>query len=428
MSKADRSRSTSTVSDHRARTPSAAPRKGVRDRKRSIKAISLHLNISYAAARRQDLRGAPEAALAAESSDGGHLSDAAPAPRIKSSGRREDASRGRTRTRQGARPQWDSPWSQAGVPDLPVALALSRNDSWRSASSRSRAFAEFTGYVPDRKSSLKQWSISSVAATTEMSDRSSNPAARSRSAHTINTSVDLPLSTPPGSSSSLERPGSSPYVTALEDGVSSDTTTASQALDKGQLVGASKGVDFGACGYGSTDDLDNSFAEKRRQVQDDESLLFTHGGFGDLGDNLPDLSDSAAQPPCLICSMLRGVGVKTSLAVAGTGSWGPRAACTHKAVITRRDRLRALGYEYDTDDSASGSEGVARGRTLTQPTVGTRYRVPASRADDEHEPKAAPRMPRQAASSRSRMRGRARSRGIEPVLEDYEDEHLADVE
>lgn len=360
---------------------------------------------------------------------------------------------------------------QPGPSDLAASLAHSRNRSWSCISTHTRAnLDEYAGYIPARKSSLRQWSVSSVTPTTEMSDYSSTPAARPHSNHTADTSVDLPFSVAsakpfevrdsPGSSGSRDRPGSSLYVTAQEDDAHTDTTTATSRPESragfdnhGAGQPDSLYLEGEDCDCASTEDSDvDSFVEKHRQVlrgrKDGVSPLFKEA---DLGNDLPGLFETAARQPCLMCSLLQCAAIDPPFDASGTGAWATRPPCDHKGRITRRDRLRALGYEYDTDESPSEpepepepeaepepepeAESVPRGRTPTKrPAVasaGMRY----GRIDEDEEPGAAAAAllvakPRgESNRSRSgRLGGRNRSLAIEPVLEDYEEGHAADVE
>ncbi|PHH82278.1 hypothetical protein CDD83_3308 [Cordyceps sp. RAO-2017] len=380
------------------------------------------------------------------------------------SGHRHDGSPLPGLARPGDHIQWTSPWvahhrdaaaSRLVSSGRRSGGAHSRNGSRRSSASAHALATEFAGHVPDRKSSLKQWSISSVTPTTEMSDHSSNPAARPRSTHTANTSIDLPqlpglpqLSEPKGaaaaagggSSSSHGRPCSSPYLTAQEDGAHTDSTGASPpALGRGgrrdgQRDRRSFHMEDWACVTTDDESDADSFAEKRRrqrrQDADDESLLFRQGSYGDLGRDLPGLHDDGPErAPCLMCSLLESVADDYAPAAGGLALCGQRAApCGHGALVSTRDRLRALGYDYDTDDSASEPEMALRG-TIEAPSLrrpsggasaasgGVRRRASSYGVDDKtyREP-------------RPRGHGRSRNRACEPVPEDYEEGHAADVE
>ncbi|PHH61630.1 hypothetical protein CDD81_8094 [Ophiocordyceps australis] len=334
-----------------------------------------------------------------ESSDEGSVSDSAPAPSV-SSYRDETA---RKTNRHSALPHWKSPWSHfhrdpfaapSGGSDSRGSLAHSRDGSWRSFSSQARATAADAG----RKSSLRQWSVSSVTPTTEMSDHSSNPAARPLSTHTANTSVDM----------------SYPAAPAGDD------------------------FNMDDCDL-STDSEADSFVEKRRHA---ESLLFTDTVFGDLGNNLPGLFDAGPDPACFKCaaaaSPAPSKGKSKSKSKGKTPTPRVRQVPTpqpENLLWRRRDRLRSLGYEYDTDESESEPHVHGRGRTPTQrPAVATmRYRTSVdSRIDEDDEEQGEVRVlslrPLGKASSKSRLQARHGGRGIEPVLEDCEGGNAADVE
>ncbi|KAJ6444987.1 N amino acid transport system protein [Purpureocillium lavendulum] len=459
--------------DERAYTPVAAAHREMRIYDSQL----LYSGLLYDPRNRDSGEQAPLPLMREYSSDEGSLSDSAPAPSVST--RRRATSRSRSRSKRGSHAQWRSPWisrealaaPEAAGPSEPASTTVihSRNRSWSCLSAPGRAsISDFLGYVPARNSSLRQWSISSITPTTELSDGCSTLFPRPQSNHTANTSLDMPLSAkqqqqqqqPTGAeprgfgaigASTQMNAGGSLYVPSLEDDAFTETTVGSRTesrtgfFDVNPPAGKADSVDFDAqecdCADGrsvteSDSDVD-SFVEKRRaQVKDDESLLFKEEGFGKAGTDLPGLFDpsSSNSKPCLMCSLLHCAAIDPPFNMDGTVALPP---CGHREGITRRDRLRALGYEYDTDDSAESEpempeheetepprQGRDRGRSVTQKTTIATASAPR---DGSLNSKATSRQA-QEANKRSTGRRLARSRGvIEPVLEGYEDQDV-DVE
>ncbi|GJN66359.1 hypothetical protein VFPBJ_01518 [Purpureocillium lilacinum] len=459
--------------DERAYTPVAAAHREMRIYDSQL----LYAGLSYEPRGRDESREQTALPLLrGYSSDEGSLSDSAPAPSVST--RRRDASRSRSRPKRGSHAQWKSPWisrealAGADAPGPSEASAGSssqhgRNRSWSCLSapghrSGGASINDFVGYVPPRNSSLRQWSVSSITPTTELSDgcsTSTNLFPRPQSNHTANTSLDMPLSVkqPMGGaepktfsaagSTAHILPGGSLYVPSLEDDAFTETTIGSRTesrtgfFDANLSAGKADSMDFeaqecgcpGAVSAADSDSDVDSFVEKRRaQVKDDEALLFKDEGYGKAGTDLPGLFDSEPRhKPCLMCSLLHCAAIDPPFLVDGPAMLPP---CGHKEGITRRDRLRALGYEYDTDDSASEPEeppeseaepqqGRSRGRSVTEkPTMANASPHPSR----DSSLKAVPRQAQEA--KRSNGRRLNRSRGvIEPVLEGYEG-HDGDVE
>ncbi|UNI16841.1 hypothetical protein JDV02_003237 [Purpureocillium takamizusanense] len=452
--------------DERAYTPVAAAHREMRIYDSQL----LYAGLSYEP-RGRDEPGEQQTAMSLmmrgnSSDNGGSLSDCAPAPSVSTC--RRKASRSRSRPKRGSHAQWKSPWislaaPEAGGPSEPSAGPSShhgRNRSWSCLAAPERggaSISDFVGYVPPRNSSLRHWSISSLTPTTELSDGCSTSTylfASPQSNHTANTSLDMPLSVkqPPSSGVELKSlsaagstaahmlPGSALYVPSLEDDAFTETTLGSRNgsrtgfFDVSHAAGKADSLDLEAhecdCADGSnsaaeSDSDVDSFVEKRRvKVKDDEALLFKEEGYGKAGTNLPGLFDPEPESkPCLMCSLLHCAAIDPPLLVDGPAMPLP---CGHKEGITQRDRLRALGYEYDTEESASEpdeppepesrQQGRGRGRSVTEkPTVGS----PSPQQLRDSSLKAASRQAQEAKHSHGRRL--KRSRGvIEPVLEGCE--------
>ncbi|PHH63053.1 hypothetical protein CDD82_1931 [Ophiocordyceps australis] len=347
--------------------------------------------------RQRRVMEAQQPAAGMDSSDEGSVSDSAPAPSVSSY--RDE--RARKTSRHSALPNWRSPWSHFhrdpfGAGDSRGSVAHSRDASWRSFSSQARAMTG-DGGAAGPKASLRQWSISSVTPTTEMSDHSSNPAARPRSTHTANTSVDM-----------------------------------SYGAMAAAACGGSPDFNLDDCDLSTDSDAD-SLMDRGRHA---ESLLFTDAVFGDLGNNLPGLFDSGPSPSCVKCA----AATRPPRASSPPAPRLRQLSAPPQNLWRRRDRLRSLGYEYDTDESDSDANGHGpavqpkRGRTTTQrPALATmRYRVDSRIDEDDEEQvdvRAQTLRPPGKARSKARLQSRHRARaGIEPVLEDCEGGNVADVE
>ncbi|KJZ77071.1 hypothetical protein HIM_03392 [Hirsutella minnesotensis 3608] len=312
---------------------------------------------------------------------------------------------------------------------------------------------DIAGHVPDRTSSLKQWSIASLTPTTDRSDHSSVHA-RPRSIHTANTSVDLPpLISPdlvPGyenSSGAKYSPGrrtTSSYLGELDEDTSSDTDVASRVDSHGgarlmgdykSRLGDANGGEWLSTDYSEVD----SFAEQQqlRHMRDDESLLFKPEEIGDADGNLPGLQERPQRSPCLMCSLLERAAPESYMRSKRPGSWGSKGPCNHKNLSTPRDRLLALGYDYETDDSDPGAEDKQRGRLLEQQksdsyAIGAAHRLPfgggIQEAEEEEDDKTRTihTLRREPRTRERRIETCKRGRGFESVKRAYEHRLAAD--
>ncbi|KID95943.1 hypothetical protein MAJ_08084, partial [Metarhizium majus ARSEF 297] len=255
--------------------------------------------------------------------------------------------------------------------------------------------------VPLRHSSLHQGSIMSTTPTTDLSDYASSHTGRPHSRHTATTSIDSSaridvhhkkaLNTQEDKSLAGDQYQSSPYLTPVEDEGPLITETSTAPTSQPRMtpdVGKSTGnngitqVEEYECLTSDYSDVD-SFTERRRQVlDDDETKLFNDGGFGDISNNLPGIASPRERKNCTVCIILanlQGRPVQTEL-------------CTHDGSMTRKQRLRALGYDYDSEESDTERDpGPVKGRTRTKKlTVGSngglrRLKLVDDRIDEDSE-------------------------------------------
>lgn len=448
-----------------ARTPSTAPSRASRGPDTSL----------GSGVPRRDKLGTsrwPDSSSEEESAD-----DWAPPPRSldpraspSAGGRRADeAAAGISSRRTGARPAsvrssegvrtsrssekmhspWQGHWHHArrdGRCSRGASASGSQDGSCKSGTSARALTMDIAGHVPDRRSSLKHMSLSSMTPTTELSDHSSIFAVRPRSIHTANTSIDMASLTSPanlpglkespsGSSEGGDGPVGSPWPAAL-DHADTDTTVVSKvwtpAGPGGARFGGEQEDDDAYSDFGSVLCSDVGSGGEQRRHLDDESTLFELGGHDDLGNNLPGLLEGAATSPCLVCSLLRGAATGSASDDKSAGLSSRGARCGHRGLSSRRERLRALGYEYDTDNSdlEPPHDVRRRARARDAETSGTlRGRTDEAAAEEWRSPGAAATAARRGPRGRGkRMEGRGGHGGFAPVLEDYEEGHAADVE
>ncbi|KAG6239180.1 hypothetical protein E4U24_006901 [Claviceps purpurea] len=219
--------------------------------------------------------------------------------------------------------------------------------------------------VPQRRSSLHPGSLplsNSTPTTAEFSDygsRSGSSAAGypSSSRHTKATSID-----------SLASPKSLSAHPTMFDGRSSvgdgyQISPTFSTLDEDHGVGPIPEVCYGddvryhsgimniehaECLTSDYSDVD-SFTEKRQpRLNDTEGSLFHDSGFRDLSANLPGLVTDTTPSPCLVCRVLSSLhGDDTAVGPA------PSTPCDHHSGgMSRKQRLKALGYDYESDDES----------------------------------------------------------------------------
>ncbi|KAG6197949.1 hypothetical protein E4U35_007284 [Claviceps purpurea] len=219
--------------------------------------------------------------------------------------------------------------------------------------------------VPQRRSSLHPGSLplsNSTPTTAEFSDygsRSGSSAAGypSSSRHTKATSID-----------SLASPKSLSAHPTMFDGRSSvgdgyQISPTFSTLDEDHGVGPIPEVCYGddvryhsgimniehaECLTSDYSDVD-SFTEKRQpRLNDTEGSLFHDSGFRDLSANLPGLVTDTTPSPCLVCRVLSSLhGDDTAV--------GPALSTPcdhHSGGMSRKQRLKALGYDYESDDES----------------------------------------------------------------------------
>lgn len=284
-----------------------------------------------------------------------------------------------------APPQYHPEWQEAvqrAVEQSLAKLPLSADLKALLELSQGRApLDDLFQKVPQRQSSLHQGSIMSTTPTTELSDYASSNTGRPHSRHTATTSIDssarIDLYHKNGSSihedkgCTAEQYHGSPYLTPADDeeiaaaGVTVpvfQSELVMSSIDHTQNDGIKEIDDF-ECLTSDYSDVD-SFTEKRRQVlHEDEAKLFKEGGFGDISSNLPGIVHTRRPKNCQVCNIL----------VTLRGGAGPTEPCHHTGSMTQKQRLRALGYDYDSEESDTEREvAPARNRGRTKKlTVGS---------------------------------------------------------
>ncbi|ODA81077.1 hypothetical protein RJ55_04039 [Drechmeria coniospora] len=450
-----RRQSTASAANRASATAKSATR-----RDRQINLYALHSNNSLVGRRRSRL---------GELDTGGECDDDC-WPEDSASACHVSMSRSRTWSQKHRRSQWNSPWTSGDTVTPseaddsacnPVTAMDSVDRSWSCASANGATLDDSAGCAG---SSRRHGSMSSATATTELSGYSSNAAARPHSIRTANTSIDFAMPTgtikdggmtmPVSSNSSSrhgdgEGPASAADVTAQEEeDLLSEGTTGSRPVSRGAFGRDQTNEE---CDSGSSDDSDvDSFVEKRqtmlraplRSDGGDAERCFEENRFGDFGKDLPGLHKGAGNKPCLMCSLLQCASIDPPFD-AKTGTWAEKPRCDHKGRITQRDRLRALGYEYDTDDDADGisesePERIPRGRIPTKRTAVASSCGRYYGAADACEPidelaetgpgrSRVPRRWRERRMSKARFAS-TRRLVIEPVPEDVEEGHAGEAE
>lgn len=239
------------------------------------------------------------------------------------------------------------------------------------------SLSDISDQVPRRYSSLKQGYLScSSTPTTMTSGYASSTTGRPHSRQTTATSIDFstrldtPSKTGCGSSSdgrgsSAEHRHSSCTLsvsgddTLIDGHVSADTSSSEAETSRAgfhttcQSYGRAQPHDLESITTSDMSDADSFTNEKRPTKGEDEALLFSEDKFADTG-SLPGLNAAAVANNCMICHVVANL----------QGTPVPTVACDHNGTTTRKQRLRALGYDYDSDES--DSEAVTT--VVTSPT------------------------------------------------------------
>ncbi|KAK8051884.1 hypothetical protein PG993_003269 [Apiospora rasikravindrae] len=162
--------------------------------------------------------------------------------------------------------------------------AKGRACSLASTSGRGARRLDIEGSIPERTSSIRQWSMDSTTAT--LSSLSSNPF-RPHSRHTANTSVDL-MPYVKGVNSSRETFGSAAYHTASEN-YSQPSVSAISPLSpqSGFNVRTEPCTNFNIDDELSSDDDD--FSPRHPRGSGEEDLIFNPSGYGFDAGELPGL-------------------------------------------------------------------------------------------------------------------------------------------
>ncbi|KAG5966492.1 hypothetical protein E4U58_002526 [Claviceps cyperi] len=242
--------------------------------------------------------------------------------------------------------------------------------------------------VPQRRSSLHPGSLplsNSTPTTAEFSDYGSRCGSSvagypSSSRHTKATSID-----------SLASPKSLSVYPTMFDGKSSagdgyQISPTFSTLDEDHGVGpipevcysddaryhsGIMNIEHAECLTSDYSDVD-SFTEKRQsRFNDTEGSLFHDAGLRDLSANLPGLVTDTTPSPCLVCRVLYSLhGDDTTVG----SSPGTPACDHHSGGMSRKQRLKALGYDYESDDESDvlpAKPASAKGGRTKRLTSGT---------------------------------------------------------
>ncbi|GAO19990.1 hypothetical protein UVI_02053310 [Ustilaginoidea virens] len=252
--------------------------------------------------------------------------------------------------------------------DLKFLLELSR---------RGLSLQDMPHNVGLQSPAAQRGSVTSMSTpTTDVFDYSSISAGRPQSRHTARTSIDssvkLELHPRADYCSSLSRETAleranctSPTMSTVEHDASSSSrslsspspsaptdtkpqpSTAADTSDHARGGQAIMETDDCECLTSDYSDAD-SFAEKRQQLASDgESLLLNEGKFGDISNSLPGIVNIGAAADCMICRILANL----------QGVPLPTGPCSHNGRMSKKQRLQALGYDYDSDESEQGEQG-----------------------------------------------------------------------
>lgn len=183
---------------------------------------------------------------------------------------------------------------------------------------------------------MRNWSIASTAPTTECSETSSVLNVRSQSRCTANTSIDLE-SVPEYEEESTER----------EPNSGTDVVQTVLSAYETELSYTTDGSDI------------DSFVEKRRRkaIPDGEALLFKEAGFQDGGGTLPGLFDqlhslipSIPAPVAEVPEESEDNGEEGESNCSVKTPESANATFVPRMYLTQRQRMIALGFDYETDD------------------------------------------------------------------------------
>ncbi|TWU77254.1 hypothetical protein ED733_002749 [Metarhizium rileyi] len=222
---------------------------------------------------------------------------------------------------------------------------------------------------PLRRSSLYQGSTLSTTPTTDFSDYASSNTGRPQSRHTATTSIDSSarvdfyhkggLGTLEDKSFAVDHNQGSPYLTPVD--IDEELMTPEKAIAPSSQPSLAaccsnrsireQGVMEGEEDDRLTPDFSDadSFTEKRQQaLGDDENNFFNEEGFGDISNNLPGIVGFKEPRKCMMCFVLANL----------QGASAQTGPCTHDGVMTRKQRLRALGYDYDSEESEPGRDST----------------------------------------------------------------------
>lgn len=217
-----------------------------------------------------------------------------------------------------------------------------------------------------RRSSLRQGSRTcSSTPTTDLSDYASSNTGRSSSRNTTTTSIDSPAKIDAfprpgygfldGRSSAGDDYQISPTAIAAVDEDPNKPDAAKRRNGKYRHPGVMEMQDLERL-TSDYSDVDSLTEPRPQTPSDDQGPPFHDGGYGDLSANLPGLVTDQSPKPCVICNVLASL----------QGTSEPSRPCEHNGVMSKKQRLRALGYDYDSDESdtpAAKTTPAKQGRT-----------------------------------------------------------------
>ncbi|KAG5915360.1 hypothetical protein E4U42_008105 [Claviceps africana] len=236
--------------------------------------------------------------------------------------------------------------------------------------------------VPLRRLSLWQGSLthsSTTPTTTDFSDNSSSIAGYPGSRYTMATSTDSLLRPERCSKAGSGHYGAvddkgpvggddyqhSPAAAAVDEDHGPESSQI--CSDEVRLhAGAVRNAEHTGSPRSTHADVD-SFTGKRQQQQqqqeaeeaeeaeeeaakhDEEGSLIHDGSLSDLSVHLPGLVTETSLDACAICSVLSTL----------HGNPVPSTYCNHSSPMSRKQRLQALGYDYESDESDVGAGKAA---------------------------------------------------------------------
>ncbi|KAG6015180.1 hypothetical protein E4U54_004032 [Claviceps lovelessii] len=111
------------------------------------------------------------------------------------------------------------------------------------------------------------------------------------------------------------------------------------------------------------EDAKNEHVRSEDVANEDEGSLFHDGSLSDLSAHLPGLvADTSPNNQCVICHVLSKL----------HGNSAPIGPCNHNGTMSRKQRLQALGYDYESDESDPGAAKPASASASTKSSKATK--------------------------------------------------------